>query len=182
MRESGDYKHSSERSDWVTPPEIIEAAREVMGSIDLDPASSGRVNRKVVKATKYYNERMNGLKKPWYGNVWLNPPFGYISVEGKQQSSQKLWREKATFEFNNGKNDVRQMITIFNAATSQSWFRPLFKQTICFPFKRIAYCDPSTFEPQKGNSYASVIVYWGSDPKRFRSVFKDFGTIVREWR
>lgn len=36
--ESGGYKLSI-RDDWMTPAKYIEAAREVLGEIDLDPAS-----------------------------------------------------------------------------------------------------------------------------------------------
>jgi DNA N-6-adenine-methyltransferase (Dam). len=66
---------TSHKSDeHNTPSYIIEAAREVLGIIDLDPMSNTLAN-KTVKATKFYTKEDNGLAKDWYGRVWLNPPF-----------------------------------------------------------------------------------------------------------
>src|SRR6202035_1782424 len=64
-------------NEWYTPSKYIEAARRVMGSIDLDPASCELANR-TVQATRYYSEQDNGLLHSWHGNVWLNPPFGKV--------------------------------------------------------------------------------------------------------
>ena len=47
-QDSGNY-------EYYTPIELVNAAREVMGSIDLDPASSETAN-KLIKATKFYKE------------------------------------------------------------------------------------------------------------------------------
>jgi hypothetical protein len=40
-------KHSSASQEWLTPPSILEPAREVLGRIDVDPASSQAGNRLV---------------------------------------------------------------------------------------------------------------------------------------
>ena len=47
--------------------------REGMGEIDLDPATSAEANETVL-AAEFYTETDDGLKKPWRGRVWLNPP------------------------------------------------------------------------------------------------------------
>lgn len=88
---------TSLNTEWYTPPEIIEAARQALGAIDLDPASSEAANR-IVKA-QCYHKRPNryrteaeigglpvcyyedgngrgGLNISWHGRVWMNHPFG----------------------------------------------------------------------------------------------------------
>ena len=67
-------KHGSGVVDWYTPVLYVDAAREVMGEIDLDPASSTYA-QKTVKAKKHYTAATNGLDKDWSGRVFLNPPY-----------------------------------------------------------------------------------------------------------
>ena len=68
---------SSESAEWFTPKRYIEAAREVLGTIELDPASCEEANR-IVKADNFFTEEDDGLKKHWAGKVWMNPPYGDI--------------------------------------------------------------------------------------------------------
>ena len=61
--------------EWYTPPEIIEPVRAALGGIDLDPCST-RAAQDTVRATEYYALPDNdGLILPWFGRVWLNPPY-----------------------------------------------------------------------------------------------------------
>src|SRR5687767_5219509 len=61
-------------TEYYTPEFIIEAARRVMGAIDLDPASSKEANKRV-KAARYFTKKDNGLSHLWYGRVFMNHPF-----------------------------------------------------------------------------------------------------------
>lgn len=80
-------KHSSEYSDWISPIWLIEMARTVMGSIDLDPATDFNA-QKYVKATNCFFDK--GLTMKWFGNVFLNPPGGKVG----NQSQAVIWWQK----------------------------------------------------------------------------------------
>ena len=45
--------------EWYTPAELIDAARDVLGGIDLDPASSAIANE-TVKAERYFTVDVMG--------------------------------------------------------------------------------------------------------------------------
>lgn len=87
-------RHSSSKQERGTPSWIVEPAREVLGGIDLDPASSTKAN-KIVKADFFYRKRDNGLQRPWRvlqrtrslkgapTSIWLNPPGGLIDGRGR---------------------------------------------------------------------------------------------------
>lgn len=68
-------QHLSNTPEHPSPPEIVEAARYVLGGIDLDPASSREFNKQV-RARKIFTEKQDGLARPWSGRVYLNPPGG----------------------------------------------------------------------------------------------------------
>jgi hypothetical protein len=107
---------SSESVEWYTPKIYIEAARDVMGSIDLDPASSEMANE-IVKATRYITQDdiPDGLSQNWEGNVWLNPPYG----KGSGSFTTKLIEE-----YSSGR--VKSAILLLNAYGFDTiWFQPL---------------------------------------------------------
>jgi len=63
-------KHKS--VEWYTPAWVFDA----LGlEFDLDPASPHDHETAVPAATKY-TVFDDGLKKPWFGRVWMNPPYG----------------------------------------------------------------------------------------------------------
>lgn len=68
------------RDEFYTPAAIIDAARVVMGSIDLDIASCPEANE-VVQAARYYTKTTDALDHCWQAEtVWCNPPFGAQAI------------------------------------------------------------------------------------------------------
>ena len=70
-------------TEWYTPANILEAVAEVLGAIDLDPASSAAQQaHATVKATRYFTIADNSLEQRWRGRVFLNPPYarGWIDA------------------------------------------------------------------------------------------------------
>jgi hypothetical protein len=71
--------HTGDQESY-TPARYIEAAREVMGSIDLDSASNEQA-QEIVQAKVFYTKEDNGLDNPWEGNIFLNPPYSHPEIK-----------------------------------------------------------------------------------------------------
>lgn len=164
---------SSVSTEWYTPAEIIEAARLVMGSIDVDPASSREANE-VVGATTYYTKEQNGFTKVWPGTVWMNPPYGYDD----KKPNQARWTARLIEQYQAG--IVTQAITLVNAKMSDKWFQPLYDYPICFPRKRVNFWTPGRVV-KAGMPHSSAIVYLGHNIAKFYEVFHSFGRVVRAY-
>lgn len=63
------HKYKGGTDVWLTPPSIIKS----LGEFDLDPCAPE--NRPWDTAKHHYTEADDGLSKPWFGRVWLNPPY-----------------------------------------------------------------------------------------------------------
>ena len=58
--------------EWYTPPEIIEAARRVLGTIDLDPASCAEA-QEWIQARRWFGIEQDGLLQKWGGGCMAQP-------------------------------------------------------------------------------------------------------------
>lgn len=160
--------HNSGENEWYTPSEYLEAAREVLGTIDLDPASSDVANERV-KATSYFTKEDNGLAHEWHGNVWINPPYAQPLISE--------FCEKVVEEFE--ANRVKAAIVLVNNATETRFFRRMAESApaICFPTGRIKYLD-SAGRPANTPLQGQAFVYFGDNTYEFISTFRQFGFVV----
>lgn len=157
----------SDQNDWRTPRKFLNAARAVLGAIDLDPASSPEANE-TVKAETFYTEEVNGLLRPWRGRLWLNPPYG---------GQARAFIERLVREHEVG--NVSAAIALVNShPTETAWFQTLFRYTICFVRGRIDFGGPSR-PVSTTSTHGSAIVYLGDDTQRFYEHFIKFGSVVR---
>ena len=167
-------------NEWYTPARYIEAARAVMGSIDLDPASCELANR-TVKASRFYSKEQNGLAQEWYGNVWLNPPYGReggarnMAYTAPGTSVGKLWIDKLIHDYQSGK--VSAAILLGKADVKQIWFEPLWDYLICFAQNRVYFERPGQ-SPER-IMFGTCFVYLGSNESLFIEHFSQFGRIAR---
>ena len=159
----------SNSNEWYTPALYVDAARKLMGGIDLDPASCEQANE-IVNASTFYTKEDDGFSKAWRGRVWMNPPYGV--VDGVSNVSR--WSSKLIESYKSG--EVTSAVFLLNSLTSASWFEPLFDHSICFVRRRIRFISPSG----KKNSppHGNVIVYLGKDVAGFVDCFTQFGRIV----
>jgi hypothetical protein len=163
--------NSSESPEWYTPARYIEAAREVLGEIDLDPASCALANE-TVKAKAYYDQTVDGLSQAWHGRIWLNPPYGRTETNA---SSQGVWADYLIDQYQRG--SVDSALLLINAKTSEKWFQPLWDYAVCFVSPRINF-DAPPGAPANGSNHGSAIVYLGRDYETFARVFGEFGRII----
>jgi hypothetical protein len=155
----------SGNSEWYSPEYVIDAARAVLGGIDLDPASSEAANARI-GATTIYTQADDGLSREWYGRVWMNHPF---SREGNRD-----WPTKLLTEYAAGRVSAACMISY--AATSEAWFKPLMAWPQCYLQPRTNYCQPDG-SIARGVSKGSVVTYLGHDCRRFHEVFRALGCV-----
>lgn len=158
-------------NEWYTPAKYINAAREVMGGIDLDPASCSLANT-IVQAKRYYTHEENGLMQPWYGRVWCNPP--YIS-EG-ERSTYTSWTRKLLREYE-VLQTIQQAILLIAVHTERAWFQPLYAYPICFVDHQIMFIRPN--DDAYHIYHGLCFVYFGPNEACFTKVFSTFGHVVR---
>jgi DNA N-6-adenine-methyltransferase (Dam) len=144
---------SSDSDEWYTPVRYVEAAREVLGTIDLDPASNAFANQ-TVNAAVFLDIAQDGLAQPWHGHVFLNPPYG---------RKGPLFVEKLRHEYTVG--NVTEAILLCNAySTETRWFQPLFDYPICFASHRVDFVHPGrdAVAPPHGSGFAAVFSPFGA--------------------
>lgn len=177
MVEVSPKKQSS--NEWYTPAKYVDAAREVFGGvIDLDPASCELANQ-TIKATRYYSKEDDGLSKEWYGNVWLNPPYGRVQPQltGSNRSFQHFFSQKCYREYIEG--HIKQSIILLHGYTAYKvWFQSLFQSA---PFCLHKDYIPFVRDDGKiaGNGYGGLLVYLGPHEQKFVEAFSQFGIIAK---
>ncbi len=159
--------NNSGNNEWDTPAKYIALAREVMGSIDTDPATSLRAN-KTVQAAQIFTADDDGRAKIWSGNVFLNPPYA--------QPLMGDFAECVSAKFESG--EIDQACILVNNATETQWFQRMLavSSAVCFPKSRIKFLDPTgkPGAPLQGQA----IIYMGDNVEAFGDAFSAEGMVL----
>ena len=103
---------SSATDEWATPQGFFDELNSVF-HFDLDAAATAQNH----KCETFYTREQDGLRQPWVGNVWCNPPYGRTIGS---------WVQKASEE--NAKNN-NLIVMLLPARTDTRWFHTyIYKQ------------------------------------------------------
>lgn len=184
-------RHTCDSPEWYTPLPFVDAARQVMHGIDIDPASHEEANH-TVRAARFFTIEDNGLNQFWPGRVFLNPPGGR-NAEGK--SLVTLFWKKLLHECVMCRTDEAIWIG-YSLEQLQTLQSPTHKSPLdfamCVPMKRIAFVENAakkatriekllatgkTPNDKSQPSHANYVTYLGRHTSRFAEVFSKFGQV-----
>lgn len=138
---TGHHPAEDRETRWLTPKPIVEA----LGEFDLDPC--GAPGHELASTTYLLENGDDGLRDPWFGRVWLNPPYG---------------REAEPF--------LRRMVEhgtgtalIFARVETQMFFDHIWDKAtaILFLRKRLTFLDGSGAKGKANAGAPSCLVAYG---------------------
>ncbi|MGI2152626.1 hypothetical protein ACROAK_07065 [Shewanella oncorhynchi] len=180
--------------EYYTPQPWPQLASQLMGGIDLDPASNDIANASI-NAKTIFTKEIDGLAQPWHGTVWMNHPFHRGEQPCPTKCKKKAcikrghhidkpipgnsdWINKVIYEYESG--HIKEAVIITFCNSSEGWFLPLLKYSQCFPHGRVHY---KKADGSKADSCTkgSVITYIGKNTAEFARLFGEHGTIKVEF-
>lgn len=103
------YMPPAKKTDWGTPPDLFDALAAEFGPFDLDPCGHPLSYVSKQCGTYYAN---GGLDKPWFGRVFVNPPYGREIAK---------WIERAAREVE--KDNAHIVVALVPARTDTRWWQ-----------------------------------------------------------
>jgi hypothetical protein len=131
----------------LTPKWLIDR----LGPFDTDPCAANPRPWDCA-SLNYSEDARNGLDEPWFGMVWLNPPFDRYQVG--------FWIRKLAVHGNG--------ICLVHARTEAEWFRPIWLEAdaILFLSKRLKFCRPDGTEQPANSGAPPVLAAFGEQAVR----------------
>jgi len=119
------YEAAGESDEWYTPRYIFDALG-MRFSLDVAAPPAGPRH---VPADSWYTPKQNGLVQPWFGVVWMNPPFGHMR-------HKRAWLRRF-FDHGNG-------VALVPDRTSAPWFQEFapLADAICWVAPKIKFERP----------------------------------------
>jgi len=165
MKKTGMGSHQSaamKKDEWLTPPALIDA----LGPFDLDPCSPIRPPWEI--AAKAYSIIDDGLKQPWSGFVWCNPPYG--SEAGK-------WLAKLAAHGNG-------LALIFARTETADFVANVWAKAdaVLFLHGRLYFHHVDGTRAAANGGAPSCLVAYGAEAVKRLETTRLPGTLVMDWR
>jgi phage N-6-adenine-methyltransferase len=151
---------SAETDEWATPPGFVRPLAEAVGGFDLDPASGAETSP---VAAETYTEAENGLGRPWFGTVWVNPPYSDIAA----------WVRKVVRESH--RDAVDAIVLLCKGDSSTDWW-----QTAAGEAKAVGAIDGrlSFGDGENSAPFASHVFVFGAPSGAVYDVLQDEGVVL----
>lgn len=144
LREAPAWNHRPGRGEWNTPSAIFAAIRGVLPRFDLDPCGAVDAH---VPAAQTYHVGDDGLRKPWMGRVWLNPPYAETGA----------WVRRACDAV--ARSEAELIVALLPVRTSTRYFHEAIvgHADVLFLPERIRFEGASS-----SARFSSMLVVWGA--------------------
>lgn len=162
----GSLSNGQRDSDtWYTPKTYIEAVKEVLGSIELDPYSDEIANTNIQAERIFTQDEPAELQEWDCKTLWMNPPYTGSIIK---TAICKFIEEYKKYNFS--------AVIVTNNATETRWFKALVTNSdyFCFTDHRIAF-ETYDGKNESNNTRGQTFFYFGEDANKFKAVFSKFG-------
>ena len=122
---------TSRSDEWTTPQDFFEALDQHF-HFTLDPCATSEN----AKCPRYFTKADDGLKQPWTGRVFMNPPYGREIAK---------WVKKACEE---SQTNAELVVCLLPARTDTKWWHDYcLKGEIKFVRGRLKFGDAINAAP-----------------------------------
>lgn len=162
---NNDLMFSSADNEHYTPINLLFKVVDFYGGmIDLDPCCNSHEHPHTPSRAQF-TAIDDGLAQQWFGQVFVNPPYGRCLGE---------WAEKVNNEYKNG--NAEEILLLVPSRTDTKWYQSLNQHQRCNVSGRLKFHNPNN----KNNAapFPSVLFYLGKRSSRFTEVFGAIGEII----
>jgi len=158
-----EYLKAADSDEYGTSPPVIEPLKyAVGGQFDLDAATCEKITH---IAKQYYTKEDDGLESPWFGRVFINPPYS---------RQKKKWIAKAREEIT--KDSVEFIVFLCRGDSSTDWWHGLFEDAsyVCFLDSRMKFVGAKS-----SARFPSHIFVLGDAPSKLLDELDGLGSVKK---
>lgn len=151
-------------NEWHTPLDLVDDLKNAVGGFDLDPCSGAEPEP---IAPIQYTKDDDGLSFPWYGKVFINPPYERYVID---EWAAKIHEESTT------EGRASLTVSVVPARVNTDWWHVLADDAdlVCLLNNRLRFGDA-----KKTGPYPYAIVVYADDevPDELIAVLSERGRL-----